>query len=208
MCETTPQGVTVMLDASENILCDNVFFDIQIKTGGDKVTLTVAEATGGGVYRYNGDGIEKLAFETSKITLTRPPSAEEMTVAETTNDAPEENAPMPHSGTYYVGYQRGVDDRGAVRFLILSERNADAGAVWWSRGHGDRLSLTVERRETVDFWQDGQRRTVSAILPDGRAGVWYVYTFRGLNGDAPYEFCVEDGEGIQKINVKTPRFTS
>ena len=199
-CEWSSHGLTVMMDSRENILSDKPFLYMVIHSDGGDITVNTRAATGGGVYAYDGDGVRKLLFADGVITLT-PPMPAETTAPEETEDTPEEGAPMAHEGTYYVGYQQGIDaDNGdAVRFLVLSSGD-NGGAVWCTGGKG-RIFLSVTTSETVSVYQSGKTDLLPARLPDGTAGIWWIYTFRGLSAGEVYEFCVADGEGITKIAV-------
>jgi hypothetical protein len=108
--------------------------------------------------------------------------------------------PISPARSYYVGYQQGIDDACAVRFLVLERKGERGGAAWCTKG-GGRLILSVERSETVRVYREGKRVDLPARLPDGCDGVWCVYTFRGLTPGAAYEFCVEDEGGVTRVGV-------
>ena len=210
VCEWCLSGVTVMLDADQNVMSEQPFLALRVRADGKTVAICVRAATGGGVYAYDGGGVRRLPFSDGEITRISPDSVMETEGTVETGEAesiPDETVPIPPAGSRYVGHQMGIDDTGAVRFLILEREGERSGAVWCLGGTG-RLSLSVTRGEMVSVYGNGKTDFLPARFPDGTSGTWCVYTFRGLLPDTVYDFCVEDESGIHNIKIRTPRFTS
>ena len=199
-CEWRLHQVTVMLDATENILSVQPFLKVVIQADGGEIVINTRAAAGGGVYAYEGDGVKRLPFAEGAITLSPPDTTDHTSETTETEETPDETVAISPARSYYVGYQQGIDDARAVRFLVLERKGERGGAAWCTRG-GGRLILSVERCQTVRVYREGKRVDLPARLPDGCDGVWCVYTFRGLTPGAAYEFCVEDEGGITRVGV-------